>query len=184
MPGREGVLQLLRDHASTALEPHESAMTAATVEFVETHPDCAERSLGVGHLTGSAWIVDTTRTQVLLTRHRKLGKWLQLGGHADGDLDLARVAHREAQEESGLNGLRFLSSALFDVDRHWIPARAEAPAHWHYDLRFLLEGAIDEPLLISSESHDLGWVELSRIEFLTTEESIGRLVRKTPKAGA
>jgi len=176
---RDGVLQLLRAHAGEAWEPHEAAMVAATIAFVEAYPNCADRSLQVGHLTGSAWIVDTTRTQVLLTHHRKLGKWLQLGGHADGDLDLARVALREAEEESGLKRLRFLSSQLFDVDRHWIPARRDEPAHWHYDLRFLLEGSLEEPLIVSSESKDLQWVKLSGIHQLTTEESIVRMVRKT-----
>ena len=178
---RDGVLRLLRAHAAGGLEPHESAMTAATIAFVETHPNCAERSLEVGHLTGSAWIVDTTRTRVLLTHHRKLGKWLQLGGHADGDLDLPAVAFREAREESGLNRLKFLSPQLFDVDRHLIPARKSEPAHWHYDLRFLMEGVSDEPLIISNESKALSWAEISCIENLTTEESILRMVRKTPR---
>lgn len=177
---REGVLQLLRRHLADTLEPHEAAMAQATIAFVETHSNCAERSLEIGHLTGSAWIVDTTRTRALLTHHRKLGKWLQLGGHADGDLDVRGVAFREAREESGLKELTFLSLDLFDVDRHWIPARPGEPAHWHYDLRFLLEGAVDAPLILSDESKALSWVELARIESLTTEESILRMVRKTP----
>lgn len=154
-------------------------MTAATIEFVQTYPNCADRALACGHLTGSAWIVDASRSRVLLTHHRKLNKWLQLGGHADGDLDLSAVAMREAQEESGLTRLVFVSCAPFDVDRHWIPARPNEPAHWHYDLRFAIEADPAEPLVISSESKDLSWVELARIQDFTTEESMLRMARKT-----
>lgn len=183
MDTRDEILRLLRAHASTLQkgDAHEAAMTAATMVFVETHLDCAERTQIVGHLTGSSWIVNTSRTRVLLTHHRKLGKWLQLGGHADGDLDLARVAFREAQEESGLKRIRLVSPALFDVDRHRIPARSNEPEHWHYDLRFLFEADPDEPLVTSSESKALAWVELARIHELTTEDSIARMVRKTQR---
>ena len=176
---RTGLLTLLRAHVSQASDPHEAAMLNATLAFVQAEPRCAERSLAVGHLTGSAWIVDATRTRTLLTHHRKLDKWLQLGGHADGDLDLAAVAMREAVEESGLSNLRLVSPALFDVDRHLIPARKSEPEHWHYDLRFMIEADPAEAFVVSDESHDLAWVEIARMAEFNREESMLRMARKT-----
>ena len=155
-------------------------MTAATIEFVESHSDCLLRSCVPGHLTGSAWIVSPDRRRTLLTHHHKLDKWLQLGGHANGDSDLAAVAMREAREESGLSQLKLLAPEVFDVDRHWIPPRKADPGHFHYDLRFLILADPAEPLQISSESKDLAWVELERVAQLNPEESMARMVRKTP----
>jgi 8-oxo-dGTP pyrophosphatase MutT (NUDIX family) len=158
-------------------------MAAEMLSFVEAHRDCAERSLAVGHLTGSAWIVDQARTRTLLTHHRKLGKWLQLGGHADGELDLVAVALREAREESGLTRLSIVSEDVFDVDRHRIPARKGEPEHWHYDIRFMLEADAHEPLIITDESHDLAWIEIARMAEYNAEESMLRMVRKTLARG-
>lgn len=154
-------------------------MTADTIRFVEEHEDCFLRSCVPGHLTGSAWIVDPTRTRTLLTHHHKLDKWLQLGGHADGDSDLLAVALREAREESGLTRLAVVSPTVFDVDRHLIPARKSEPAHYHYDIRFMIEADPAEPLVVSNESKDLAWVEVSRVTALNPEESMARMVRKT-----
>lgn len=178
---RAAVLSLLRAHATLPLDSHEAAMVADTIEFVEAHEDCLLRSCEPGHLTGSAWIVSPDRRRTLLTHHRKLDKWLQLGGHADGDGDLLAVALREAREESGLADVRAVSSVLFDVDRHWIPARKTDPGHFHYDLRFLFEADPAAPLAISGESKDLAWVDLDRVTALNPEESMGRMVRKTEK---
>lgn len=157
-------------------------MTDATMRFVETHADCLLRSCVPGHLTGSAWIVSPDRQRTLLTHHHKLDKWLQLGGHADGDSDLVAVALREAREESGLTRLRLVSGQIFDCDRHLIPARGQEPAHHHYDLRFLIEADPAEPLAISGESKDLAWVDVSRVTMLNAEESMARMVRKTRAA--
>ena len=179
---RAAVLSLLRAHAALPLDPHESATVAEIIRFVEAHADCFLRSCLTGHLTGSAWIIDPTRTRTLLTHHRKLGKWLQLGGHADGETDMLAVALREAREESGLTRLQPVAAAPFDVDRHEIPARQGVPAHWHLDLRFLVEGDPAEPLFVSDESHDLAWVDLKRVAALNPEESMLRMVRKTPGA--
>lgn len=154
-------------------------MTTDTLRFVAAHADCLERSCVPGHLTGSAWIVSPDRTRTLLTHHLKLDKWLQLGGHADGEGDLLAVALREAREESGLAGVRAVSAEIFDLDRHWIPPRKSDPGHYHYDLRFLIEANPSEPLAISSESKDLAWVELERVTVLNPEESMARMVRKT-----
>jgi 8-oxo-dGTP pyrophosphatase MutT (NUDIX family) len=176
---RTAVLNLLRAYLPRAADPHEAAMTRDTIAFVEAHEDCLLRSCVPGHLTGSAWIVSPERERTLLTHHHKLDKWLQLGGHADGQSDLLAAALREAHEESGLTRVRVVSPEIFDVDRHWIPARKTEPGHYHYDLRFLFEADPAEPLAISSESKDLAWVELDRVTALNPEESMARMVRKT-----
>ncbi len=154
-------------------------MTAATIAFVEAHADCLLRTCAPGHLTGSAWVVSPDRTRALLTHHRKLDKWLQLGGHADGDPDLLAVARREAEEESGLPAVRAIGTAIFDVDRHWIPERKGEPGHYHYDLRFRFEADPAIPLRITNESKDLAWVDVSAVTGLNPEESMARMVRKT-----
>ncbi|MBK9991460.1 MAG: NUDIX hydrolase [Verrucomicrobia bacterium] len=176
---RDSVLTLLRTHAAKSLDAHEAAMASDMIRFVETNPNCAERSLQIGHLTSSAWIVDRERKRTLLTHHRKLNKWLQLGGHADGELNPLAVAMREASEESGLTRLRVISAEIFDVDRHLIPARKAEPDHWHYDIRFMIEADPEEPLLISDESHDLAWIEIARMADYNAEESMLRMARKT-----
>jgi 8-oxo-dGTP pyrophosphatase MutT (NUDIX family) len=173
---------LLRSLASyRPFDEHESRMLEILRRFVVEHADCFERSLSLGHITGSAWIVDLQREQVLLTHHHRLDKWLQLGGHADGDPDILRVALREAREESGVEALRSVSKAIFDVDVHEIPARGAEPAHYHYDVRFLLEADRNLPLCITSESKALAWVRLSEVDRLTKERSVLRMVAKTPR---
>lgn len=124
--------------------------------FVRAQPQCSERQLQVGHLTASAWLVSADGERVLLTHHRKLGRWLQLGGHADGESDLAAVALREAEEESGLPGL-VLEPGIFDLDRHRIPARGDEPEHWHYDVRFVVWATLSERFELSEESLALAW---------------------------
>ena len=128
--------------------------------FLASSPQVFERSHPPGHFTGSAWLVSADGERVLLTHHRKLGRWLQLGGHADGDRDLAGVALREAEEESGLERLQ-LEQAIFDLDRHIIPARGEEPAHWHYDVRYVVRATAVETFAVSDESLDLNdWLPL------------------------
>ncbi len=170
---------LLRRHEARAEAGGEAAMLAEYLPFIAAHPDCLWRSCLAGHLTASAWIVDAARTRTLLTHHHKLDRWLQLGGHVDGEADLADAAMREAREESGLLRLRLVSPEIFDVDRHAIPARGAEPEHWHFDVRFLIEADPAEPLVVSNESKDLAWVELGRVAALNPSESLARMVRKT-----
>ena len=176
---RSGALKLLVAHRGLPLSREEAVAVSETISFVEAHPDCLLRSCLPGHLTGSAWILSPDRRKTLLTHHGKLGKWLQLGGHADGDPDLLAVALREAREESGLSRIRAVDERLFDVDRHWIPGRGSEPGHWHHDLRFMLEADPVEPLTVSGESRALAWVDVASVPSLNPEESMARMVRKT-----
>lgn len=137
-----------------------------------------ERRRLAGHFTGSAWVVSADGQRVLLTHHRKLGRWLQLGGHADGDPDLARVALREAEEESGLSDL-VVEPAIFDLDRHAIPARGAEPEHWHYDVRFVVRANGSEVFAVGEESLDLAWVAVGQIAAdPTSDESLRRMAAK------
>lgn len=131
-----------------------------------------------GHITGSAWIIDQTREYVLLTHHAKLNKWLQPGGHADGDENVLRVALREAEEETGVKNFRLLQEEIFDIDIHPIPARKDMIAHDHYDIRFLLQADRNDPLIITEESHDLGWIKIEALSNYNDSPSLLRMVEK------
>ena len=93
---RQQLLNLLQEYQLTY--PGESATCARMARFVRDHAHCFDRSLENGHVTGSCWLVDRAGDRVLLTHHKKLNKWLQLGGHADGDPDVLRVALKEGSE--------------------------------------------------------------------------------------
>lgn len=173
---RQPLLDLLRQHRPA--DENEQAMTQATIHFVEQYPNCFDRSLLIGHVTGSAWIVSPNRDQTLLIHHRKLDRWFQPGGHADGDPDVAAVALKEAQEETGLTSLRLLSPAIFDVDVHTIPARGNVPEHLHYDIRFLLEADPAEPFGDSDEISNIQWFSMEKASLKADSESIFRLIRK------
>ncbi len=172
-------IALLRQHESRAEAGREAAILAEFFPFIAAYPDCLSRSCLEGHLTASAWVVDAERTRVLLTHHRKLNLWIQLGGHADGEADLLAAALREVREESGLTRVRAVSAEVFDVDRHRIPARKTEPEHWHFDVRFLIEADPAEPVVVSDESHDVAWVPLADVTRLNAEDSVARMVRKT-----
>ncbi|NLW97519.1 NUDIX hydrolase [Luteimonas wenzhouensis] len=136
--------------------PAQATEAAGFARLLEDRADPFVRERLEGHFTASAWLVDRTGSRTLLTHHRKLGRWLQPGGHADGDRDLARVALREAQEESGLHGLR-VEPAIFDLDRHWIPEHRGVPGHWHYDVRYVVRAGDDEDFVVGEESLALAW---------------------------
>ncbi len=165
--------------AYVALDAVEREMTRRTRTFVAAHANAFERTLQAGHVTGSAWIVDRLGTAAVLAHHRKLGKWLQLGGHADGDRDVRRVALREAREESGLVSLAPASDTIYDIDVHAIPARGDEPAHAHYDLRFAFFGDPAEQPRANHESHAVAWISLLEIERYAIDDSVRRLVAKT-----
>lgn len=173
---RNQLLHLLA--AYVAKYPSESECSNQFIDFINQYDTCFDRDLSVGHITGSAWIMNQAGTHTLLTHHKKLNKWLQLGGHADGESDILQVAKREADEESGLTRLAIEDGAIFDIDIHQIPARANEAQHLHYDIRFVFRATESEEFIVSEESHDLAWVEITRLKDYTTEQSMIRMAQK------
>jgi len=178
---------------------HRGALLELLARYVEEHPaeigtadrirrlvasraDCFLRSCLPGHITASCWIVSRDHRHYLLTHHRKLDRWLQLGGHCDGDSDVLGVAAREAYEESGLDALDWVKSdrglLVLDIDVHRIPARGSEPEHEHHDIRFLGVARERQPLEVSEESHALAWFEMEHCERDHDEESLLRMARK------
>lgn len=127
------------------------------LELLE-HPRAFFRDHLPGHITASCWIVDRDRRFTLLTHHAKLNRWLQPGGHADGQEDVLAVAQREGYEETGLTSIQVAHPGIFDLDIHLIPAREEFPEHYHFDIRFLFYASMDETITVSKESRAVVWV--------------------------
>ena len=177
---RSKLLSLLETYSDRY--PEESQTCARLKNFVARETRCFERDCWVdGHVTGSAWVMDPPQRHVLLTHHKKLDMWVQLGGHADGDSDIARVALREAEEESGL-GVEFVDAEIFDIDIHEIPARKQDPAHYHYDIRFAFV-ANSLNFSVSDESHALSWIPLEDLPAFVQEESMLRMLEKWSARG-
>ncbi len=163
-------------------EKHARKATAAQIlAFVKSTENCFERTHTAGHITGSAWLLNPTGDKALMSLHRKLKRWVQPGGHADGQCDTLSVALREAEEESGISGISPISEDIFDIDIHPIPARPGEEAHYHYDIRYLLR-APHENVVISDESDALEW--WSAADFAArreeTDEAVLRMAALIP----
>lgn len=140
----------------------EMALVASEFQRLLADPAAFLRERLAGHFTGSAWLVSADGARVLLMHHRKLDRWLQPGGHADGDADLAAVALREAEEETGLRDLH-VESGIFDIDAHRIPARGDVPEHTHYDVRYVIRTHGSEVPQGNAESLALAWVDIAAL---------------------
>ena len=158
--------------------PDEEAVIAQFLALLDEPANPFVRERLEGHLTGGAWLVSGDGRRILMTHHRKLDRWLQLGGHADGDTDMARVALKEAEEESGLSDLA-VEGGIFDLDRHWIPERGQVPGHWHFDVRYVVRCTGSERFTANAESLALAWREVSEIATdPASDDSLARMARR------
>jgi 8-oxo-dGTP pyrophosphatase MutT (NUDIX family) len=162
----------------TPSDTSEKLFKQEMLTFLAAHPDCFERALEIGHFTGSAWLENNDGSKALLMLHTKLDRWMQLGGHCDGDSDVLAVALKEAQEESGIMGIEPVTTAIFDIDVHLIPASSKHTAHYHYDVRFLLRVTSDEDFVQNSESKELRWIGKDPEELPTNSTSVTRMFHK------
>ena len=170
------LLQLLESYQTTFAE--ESGFVDRFFELL-IHPRAYHRDHLPGHITGSAWVVNESRSKILLLHHKKLNRWLQPGGHADGDANVLQVAMRELEEETGIRNAKLLTLRIFDLDIHPIPSRKDFPEHFHYDVRFWFEADEADKIIESDESHEVKWIEINELNRFTDNESIHRMVRKS-----
>lgn len=170
------IIRMLSDY--NPVDGNEIVFKKQIIDFITNSEIFLGTRNRAGHITGSAWIVNYDRSRALLTHHRSINKWLQLGGHTEEGENVKDTAIREATEESGLTSLKFLSGKIFDIDVHRIPAKNDKPEHYHYDIRFIFEADDKEEIEISHESIDVKWVELNDIERFNNGESVMRMKQK------
>ena len=156
----------------------EQPICARMIELLDSAADCFSRTAFPAHFTGSALVVNADGARALLHHHRKLDRWLQFGGHCDGDEDVLRVAQREALEESGIAGLIVASARPFDLDIHEIPAHKAEPVHWHYDVRYVLIAPEGAAHTTSTESKELRWFTADEMEQLALDAGLRRMLAK------
>ncbi|MFJ9006844.1 NUDIX hydrolase [Streptomyces canus] len=167
----------LHDDAALVLKTYEDQadLRQAYLDHLATHPDGMWKACEEGHITASALVVDPERGQALLTLHKKLGMWLQMGGHCEpDDTSLEAAALREATEESGIAGLTLLPGGPVRLDRHPIPP----PCHWHFDVQYAAlapSGAVET---VSDESLDVRWFAYDEVAAVA-DDSVVRLLEAT-----
>jgi 8-oxo-dGTP pyrophosphatase MutT (NUDIX family) len=165
--------------ARAPADAREADDRAAMLRFLDELPRPFSREQPTAHFTASALVVDEARTRTALVHHRKLGLWVQPGGHLDPeDASVAAAALREVREETGLAG-RLASEAPVHLDVHEIPERPDFPPHLHLDIRFLV--VADGDLALSAESLDVQWLDLDEAA-RRGDESLRRLLRVASRA--
>jgi 8-oxo-dGTP pyrophosphatase MutT (NUDIX family) len=173
---RNILIELLKAYFPVSKE--ENKYKERMLDFVIKNKDCFERSLEVGHITASAWLLNRDESCALLMHHTKLNIWVQLGGHCDGDVNPLDVAIKEALEESGLSSVVPVQEKIFDIDIHAIPGNEIQKAHYHYDVRFLLKADKDEKIQRNHEAKELRWFDKDRSKFPTNALSVTRMFDK------
>lgn len=156
------------------------------VWLIDTYKERAfVRSLMFGHLTASAIVVDRTRKYVLMAYHNIYNSWAWLGGHADGEYDLEKLARKEVFEETSLEDIKLIdnnysSIEILTVDKH-IKRGKFVSSHLHYNVTFLYEGDMDKPIKKKEdENSGVKWIKIDDLyEHVYTDHGMYEIYMKS-----
>jgi len=181
MERKAGLLEELRSYR--AADAREAEHHRALLDLLSYGKEpFSRKEFAPGHITASCFIVDPAARRVLLHHHRRLDRWLQMGGHVEGDESIVDAALREAAEESGLPDLELLGDGVVDLDVHDIPAGKGEPGHTHFDVRYVARTLQPQAISVDrTESNELAWVELDRAIEMMNEEGSRRVIMKIRK---
>lgn len=177
------IKQLLLNDLSSHFnyDSFEKESAIATREFISSTISFWQRQNVSGHVTVSTWVVAPDFQHILLVHHKKLDKWLQIGGHIEPcDNDIVSAAKRELYEEAGIENFCMFSNGIYDVDAHLIPGNHEEKAHCHYDIRLAAMVSLEEKLSINNEIKEIKWLSINSIDEFCVNKSMIRMAQKMP----
>lgn len=177
MPKRNDILIALDKYMPQSLEEQGSKLLM--IDFIENNKDCFKRENLDGHVTAAAWILSDCGKKVCLVHHKKLNKWLQPGGHCDGEFRVKLVAQKELEEETGLKTAKLFNGEIFDIDVYVFAHNKGVSEHVHYDIRYVFIADGNEEPVVSNESNDVKWFTLEEAAKITKDESIMRMLAKS-----
>lgn len=151
------------------------------LQFMDSCGDYLFRSNETAHFTASAWIVNRSRSKVLLVYHNIYDSWTWAGGHADGEENLLQAALREVQEETGLNSIKPVSKEIFSIEiipvSGHIKSGRYVSSHLHLNVTYLVQADENEtPRIKEDENSDIGWFEPEKLDSLSDEKWMKEVV--------
>lgn len=146
------------------------------IKWLESGQDVFTRENEVAHFTATSWIVNKTRTKVLMAYHNLFKTFAWLGGHADGETDMLKVAIKEMQEESGVKNYKILSSDIFTLETLCVRGHEKhgkyVPTHLHLNVTYLFEVDEEEHVRIKEDENSaIGWIDVDKIKETCKKES-------------
>jgi 8-oxo-dGTP pyrophosphatase MutT (NUDIX family) len=177
---RNDLIDALNNYSTT---PEEEKFIPRFLDLLQSDRCFHRDHFNPGHITASAILLCENGEKILMNHHKFLDKWLNFGGHCDGDADVLNVAIRETMEESGLTAFKPVTAAIVDIDIHSIPAnpKKDEPSHEHFDIRYVMQMTGTQSPILSDESNDLQWLMIENA-LSVSDISLQRFIRKAVKA--